>query len=121
MVSNQDSSGIECSFFQAPVIKYSGPYYPPDLIACPMCGRCEVTGFHEIVKKVEAHLRTMGRPMTVAVMRCAVNGPGEARSADVAVAFGKDKGALFRKGVYLYTLPSSECLQALFTEIARTW
>ncbi len=109
-------------FREAPVIRYSGPYYPPDLIACPMCGRCDVPNFHEIVKEVEAHLRTkVGRPMTVAVMGCAVNGPGEAKGADVAVAFGKDKGALFRKGVYLYTLPSEECLQALFKEIARTW
>ena len=69
----------------------------PNLISCPTCGRCKVD-LNKIVKKVERQIRNINKPLTIAVMGCMVNGPGEAREADIGVAFDKDKGVLFKKG-----------------------
>jgi len=77
--------------------------FGPDVISCPMCGRCQVD-IERIVRELKEKLRTVDRgpwtkhPITIAVMGCEVNGPGEAREAHVGVAAGKGSGVLFKKG-----------------------
>ncbi|MFA6384352.1 MAG: flavodoxin-dependent (E)-4-hydroxy-3-methylbut-2-enyl-diphosphate synthase [Candidatus Omnitrophota bacterium] len=77
--------------------------FGPSIISCPTCGRCEVD-LVRIVKDLEKKMAAgvqparSGKPLTVAVMGCVVNGPGEARHADIGVAFGKNSGLLFKKG-----------------------
>jgi (E)-4-hydroxy-3-methylbut-2-enyl-diphosphate synthase len=85
------------------------------IIACPTCGRVEVD-LIPLVNQVEAHFQKLGKPITVAVMGCVVNGPGEARHADVGLAAGKGKGAIFRKGETLRTVPEEQFLSALVEE-----
>lgn len=87
-----------------------------NLISCPTCGRCEID-IRELASKVESRLRGIEKPMTVAVMGCVVNGPGEAREADVGIAGGKGIGILFRKGKVIKTLKEKELLDALLQEI----
>lgn len=89
----------------------------PELISCPTCGRCEVD-LVPIAAEVEARLRTMSSPVKVAVMGCVVNGPGEAREADVGVAAGKGVGLVFRNGAPVRKVPAAEIVDALFEEIA---
>lgn len=86
-----------------------------EIVACPTCGR---TGFDllPVVKRVEAALPKDGPYLKVAVMGCAVNGPGEARDADVGVAFGGGKGVLFAGGEQLRVLPQEEAVEALLQE-----
>ncbi|KKM82710.1 hypothetical protein LCGC14_1316870 [marine sediment metagenome] len=116
------TSTLTCPFRERPIIKYLGKYVTPELISCPMCGRCDVRdGFYEMVQEVDEALQKVRRPLLVAVMGCEVNGPGEARHADIGIAFGKKRGALFKKGDILRTLPRDECIPALLEEIARTW
>jgi len=112
---------MTCPFSEAPVIRYLGPHYPATLISCPTCGRCDVADFFELAKEVESRVRRLGRPLTIAVMGCEVNGPGEAKDADVGIAFGVGKGALFKRGKFLRTVPTDECIEALFEEVNRTW
>lgn len=90
----------------------------PNLIACPTCGR---TNFDLIPMAEEVERRLMGctKPITVAVMGCAVNGPGEAASADVGIAGGKGEGLLFRKGKILRKVPQEQLVDALMAEIDR--
>lgn len=90
----------------------------PELISCPTCGRCEVD-LVPIATEVEARLRTLTSPVKVAVMGCVVNGPGEAREADVGVAAGKGVGLLFRHGEPVRKVPEAEIVSALFEEIDR--
>lgn len=68
-----------------------------EIISCPTCGRCHVP-LSMFVQQMEQRLPREGKPITVALMGCAVNGPGEAREADIGIAFGKDNGVLFKKG-----------------------
>ncbi len=89
----------------------------PRLVSCPTCGRCEANGFHELVGKVEAHLSKLDKPITVAVMGCVVNGPGEARDADVGLACGKGKGIIFKKGEKVRTVAEADFLNVLIAEI----
>ncbi|MFC1576138.1 flavodoxin-dependent (E)-4-hydroxy-3-methylbut-2-enyl-diphosphate synthase [Candidatus Omnitrophota bacterium] len=70
-------------------------YFTPDVVSCPTCGRCQVD-LGAIVKDLEARLPEGN--ITIAVMGCEVNGPGEAREADIGIAFGKNSGILFKKG-----------------------
>jgi (E)-4-hydroxy-3-methylbut-2-enyl-diphosphate synthase len=90
----------------------------PELISCPTCGRCEVD-LIAIANEVERRLAHISAPIKVAVMGCVVNGPGEAREADVGVACGRGKGAIFSKGKTLYTVDEHQILDALFEEIER--
>jgi len=88
----------------------------PTLVSCPSCGRAEV----DVVALAEAvndHLRKITQPIKVAVMGCVVNGPGEAKDADVGIACGKDKGAIFRKGKIIGTVSEENFLAALIAEI----
>jgi (E)-4-hydroxy-3-methylbut-2-enyl-diphosphate synthase len=75
----------------------------PVLVSCPSCGRVEVDIIH-IAEEVEARLQGIRKPITVAVMGCIVNGPGEARDADVGLAFGKDRAILFKKAKRIKTI-----------------
>ncbi len=88
----------------------------PTLISCPTCGRVQVDLF-PIANQINEYLRTVGKPIKVAVMGCVVNGPGEAKMADVGIAGGKGKAVLFRKGVVVRTVPESEIVSALMAEI----
>jgi (E)-4-hydroxy-3-methylbut-2-enyl-diphosphate synthase len=90
----------------------------PELISCPTCGRCEVD-LVPIAAAVEERLAGMRTPVKVAVMGCAVNGPGEAREADVGVAAGKGVGLLFSRGEPIRKVAESEIVDALFEEIER--
>jgi (E)-4-hydroxy-3-methylbut-2-enyl-diphosphate synthase len=86
------------------------------IISCPTCGRCEID-IRGLASKVETRLRDSKKPLTVAVMGCVVNGPGEAREADVGIAGGKGIGILFRKGKVIRTVKEKELLAALLQEI----
>lgn len=89
----------------------------PELVSCPTCGRCQVD-LVPIARAVEERLRTIDTPVKVAVMGCVVNGPGEARDADVGVASGNGVGLLFRRGEAVRKVPEDQIVDALFEEIA---
>ncbi len=86
-----------------------------DLIACPSCGRAEVDVF-KLANAVEERMAEIDAPMRVAVMGCIVNGPGEAREADIGVASGKGKGQIFRRGEVVRTVTEAEIVDALLHE-----
>ena len=90
----------------------------PNLISCPTCGRTKYDMI-PIAREVEQRLRDCTKPITVAVMGCAVNGPGEARNADVGIAGGDGEGLLFRKGEILYKVPQEYLVDALMAEIEK--
>lgn len=85
----------------------------PDLVACPTCGRTRID-LIALAGQVEERLRSVDKPITVAVMGCAVNGPGEASAADVGIAGGDGEGLLFRKGEIVKKVPQEQLLDALF-------
>ena len=92
-----------------------------DLISCPTCGRTQVD-LEALAEKVDqrlAQLPPLDKPLKVAVMGCAVNGPGEAREADFGIAGGKGMGLLFRRGEIVAKLPEEELLPALLEEIEK--
>jgi len=86
-----------------------------DLISCPACGRAEVD-VYALASAVEERLSVLDVPLRVAVMGCIVNGPGEAREADLGVAAGKGKGQIFVEGVVVRTVAESEIVEALVRE-----
>lgn len=88
----------------------------PEIISCPTCGRCGIDLFR-VVEEVEAALVAETRPVKIAIMGCVVNGPGEAREADVGVAGGEGKGVLFRKGKVVRSIPQDRMAAALLEEI----
>lgn len=88
----------------------------PEMISCPTCGRCQVD-LIPIAKEVEQRLSGMDMPLKVAVMGCVVNGPGEAKDADVGVAAGDGCGALFRNGRIIRKVEESQIVEALMAEI----
>jgi len=88
----------------------------PTLVSCPSCGRAEVDVV-AMAEAVDKYLEKTTRPIKVAVMGCVVNGPGEARDADVGIAGGKGKGAIFRKGRVVKTVAKENLLEALISEI----
>ena len=90
----------------------------PELISCPTCGRTCINLF-ALAEQVEAKLQTMQAPLKVAVMGCVVNGPGEAKEADIGIAGGKGVGILFRKGELWKKLPETELLPAFLAELDR--
>ena len=89
-----------------------------DLVSCPTCGRCRAD-IPSVAAEVERRLMHIAQPLTVAVMGCEVNGPGEAREADVGVAFGKGWGILMKKGKVLRKYPESELVDVLVTEVEK--
>jgi len=86
-----------------------------DLIACPSCGRAEVDVI-KVASQAQAALEEQGFPLQVAVMGCVVNGPGEARSADLGIAAGKGRGHLFIKGQVVKVVKEEEMVEALVKE-----
>lgn len=90
----------------------------PELISCPTCGRTEID-LLALVKKVETALVNIKAPLKVAVMGCIVNGPGEARGADIGVAGGKGKGSIFVKGKIIKTVSEKDILPELLKEINK--
>ena len=90
----------------------------PNLIACPTCGRTRYDMI-PIAEEVERRLQSCTKNITVAVMGCVVNGPGEARNADVGIAGGENEGLLFRKGEILYKVPQERLVDALMEEIEK--
>jgi len=90
----------------------------PTIISCPTCGRCQIP-LQEIASEVSKRISDISLPLQIAVMGCAVNGPGEARQADFGIAGGKESGLIFRKGKVVKTLPASELVEGLLDEINR--
>ncbi len=87
-----------------------------ELISCPTCGRCEID-LIPLAEAVDQAVRHMQQPLKVAVMGCVVNGPGEAREADVGIAGGRGFGLLFRQGEIIRKVPAADMLSALLQEI----
>ena len=87
----------------------------PTLVACPTCGRIEID-LIPLANKVNDHFTKLGKPITVAVMGCVVNGPGEAKAADLGIAGGKGRGVIFRKGEIIRTVDEPEFMSALIEE-----
>ncbi|MFA5366876.1 MAG: flavodoxin-dependent (E)-4-hydroxy-3-methylbut-2-enyl-diphosphate synthase [Dehalococcoidia bacterium] len=90
----------------------------PTLISCPTCGRTEIDVV-SLANAVEKRLDKIEKPVKVAVMGCVVNGPGEAKNADIGIACGKGKGIIFSRGKQVRTVNESEFLTALMAEIDR--
>ncbi len=90
--------------------------FGPQLISCPTCGRTEID-LIAIARKVESALEHIDKPIKVAVMGCAVNGPGEAREADIGIAGGRGVGILFKKGQIIKKVPEAELFEAFMNEI----
>lgn len=90
--------------------------YGPTLVACPTCGRTSID-LPAIAAQVEEKLRDIEEPIEVAVMGCVVNGPGEARGADVGIAGGNGEGLIFRKGEIVRKVPEANLVNELFQEI----
>lgn len=88
----------------------------PELVSCPTCGRCQVA-LIDIANEVERRLSSVRAPISVAVMGCVVNGPGEARGADIGVACGKGEGLLIARGETLRHVPEDRIVDELFAEI----
>lgn len=98
-------------------------HFGPQIISCPTCGRCEVD-LIKVVKGLEEKLSAIRYPLSampikVAIMGCIVNGPGEAREADLGVAFGKKEGLLFKKGKPVRKISFGSCADILLKEISR--
>lgn len=90
----------------------------PNLISCPTCGRTRYDMI-PIAEEVERRLQNCDKPITVAVMGCVVNGPGEASAADVGIAGGQGEGLVFCKGKVLYKVPQDRLVDALMEEIEK--
>jgi (E)-4-hydroxy-3-methylbut-2-enyl-diphosphate synthase len=88
----------------------------PELISCPTCGRCQINLFG-LAEKVEAHIQKMTSPLKVAVMGCVVNGPGEAKEADIGLAGGNGVGIIFKKGVLYKKVPEAELFEVFIKEL----
>jgi (E)-4-hydroxy-3-methylbut-2-enyl-diphosphate synthase len=98
-------------------------HFGPRIVACPTCGRCQVE-LVSIVKDLEQELRatsderrTTDKQLVIAIMGCEVNGPGEAKDADIGIAFGKGKGAIFRQGKVIKTVDVDNSVKELLNII----
>ena len=99
------------------ILKYCNLYAKsPKLVSCPTCGRTQID-LIPMAKEVEAFLQTLEGDITVAVMGCAVNGPGEARNADIGIAGGIKEGLLFKKGEIIRKIPQDLIVEELKKEI----
>lgn len=86
------------------------------VISCPTCGRCHVN-LEEIVDQVQERLAHLTEPITIAIMGCAVNGPGEAREADIGIAGGKGEVLLFKKGIVVEKVAAEGAVERLVAEV----
>ena len=94
--------------------------FGPELISCPTCGRTEID-LLGLTKKVEKVLEGVKKPLKVAVMGCVVNGPGEAREADIGIAGGKHAGAIFEKGKILKSVSEDKLLSEFLKELKKLY
>lgn len=90
----------------------------PTMVSCPTCGRCRVN-LVELAQTVEQRMSTIETPIKVAVMGCIVNGPGEAKEADLGIACGQGRGAIFRKGELLCTVDEKDLLDTFMAEVEK--
>jgi len=90
----------------------------PNLISCPVCGRCEVD-LYSIAHNIEKELSSLRETIDVAVMGCMVNGPGEAKEADIGLACGKGKGVIFKKGKLVRSLKEEDIVSEFMTEVKK--
>lgn len=88
----------------------------PNLIACPSCGRTQ-WNMEPVVNEIEDYLKTVKKDVTVAIMGCVVNGPGEAKHADIAIAGGRESGLLIKRGEIIRKLKQEEMIEAIKAEI----
>ena len=88
----------------------------PELISCPTCGRTRIDLF-SVAEAVERHVQTMTAPIKVAVMGCVVNGPGEAKEADIGIAGGNGVGIIFKRGVLYKKVAEKDLLQVFLQEL----
>ena len=89
-----------------------------ELISCPTCGRCEIDMI-ELAEEVDQRIRKIDKPIKIAVMGCVVNGPGEAREADLGIAGGKGNGLLFKNGKIIKKVPEKDLVKVLLEEIEK--
>jgi len=87
----------------------------PEIISCPTCGRCEIDLF-SLVDEVERGLTGVQFPLKIAIMGCVVNGPGEAREADIGIAGGRGQGIFFKKGQVVRKIPEADLAEVLIRE-----
>ncbi len=90
----------------------------PEIISCPTCGRCRINLF-EVAEEVEKALMYVVAPVKIAIMGCVVNGPGEAREADIGIAGGDGVGILFKKGEVVRKVPHEKLVEVLLAEVER--
>ena len=90
----------------------------PEIVSCPTCGRCQID-LVKVVEEVERRLPQRGKPISVAVMGCVVNGPGEARECDIGIAGAKGFGFLFRGGEKVKKVPEDQMVDVLVAEAAK--
>ena len=88
----------------------------PEIVSCPTCGRCGID-LMTVVEEVDRALLTRTVPIKIAIMGCVVNGPGEAKEADIGVAGGKDHGILFKKGKVVRKVPQDQLVKVLLEEV----
>lgn len=91
----------------------------PEIISCPTCGRCQLN-LIPIAEEIERRCQQITQPLKIAIMGCVVNGPGEAREADLGIAGGKGEGLLFKKGKVIRKIPESDLIPVLWEEIIKT-
>jgi (E)-4-hydroxy-3-methylbut-2-enyl-diphosphate synthase len=90
----------------------------PELISCPTCGRCQINLF-SLAEKVERYIQNIETPLKIAVMGCVVNGPGEAKEADIGLAGGKGVGIIFKKGKLYRKVAESELYDVFINEVEQ--
>lgn len=100
------------------ILKSIGMFEGPEIVSCPTCGRTRID-LISLANQVEERLKSVQKPIKVAVMGCVVNGPGEAKEADIGIAGGVGCGVLFKKGEILRKVPEAEILDALMEEIEK--
>lgn len=88
----------------------------PEIISCPTCGRCKIDLF-DVAERVEKALMFVPEPVKIAIMGCVVNGPGEAREADIGIAGGDGMGILFKKGEVVRKVPHEKLVEVLLEEV----
>ena len=89
-----------------------------EIISCPTCGRTQID-LIGLANKVERELENIKKPIKVAIMGCPVNGPGEAKEADIGIAGGKDYGLIFRKGKIIKKVSEDKIIEELISEINK--
>jgi (E)-4-hydroxy-3-methylbut-2-enyl-diphosphate synthase len=90
----------------------------PEIVSCPTCGRCKIPLF-DIVERVDKALLTSTLDIKIAIMGCIVNGPGEAKEADIGIAGGDGKGILFKKGRVIKKVPEEKLVEVLLEEVQK--